>query len=62
MASRVHFGLAEADKVDRLTIRWPSGRTQLLTDLTVDRHIVVDEDKEGKLAVETVVPGTVFAP
>ena len=31
MPSRVHFGLGDATKIDRLTIRWPSGAEQTLT-------------------------------
>jgi len=62
MPSRVHFGLKDADRVERLTIRWPSGEVQVLTGLAADRHIVVEEGKEGAAAVETVVPGKVFLP
>ena len=47
MPSLVHFGLGEATRVDRLTIRWPSGSEQQLTDLAADCHIVVDEAGEG---------------
>jgi hypothetical protein len=62
MPCRVHFGLGEAARVERLTIRWPSGREQQLTDLAVDRHIVVDEAEEGAAAVTTVQPGQTIAP
>jgi hypothetical protein len=62
MPNRVHFGLADATKVERLEIRWPSGKTQVLTDLKADAHIVVDEGKEGAAAVEAVTPGRVFEP
>jgi hypothetical protein len=58
----VHFGLADDDTVDSLHIRWPSGKTQVLTKLKGDRHIVVDESKNGADAVETVVPGKVIPP
>jgi hypothetical protein len=58
----VHFGLGEATRVERLTIRWPSGQEQTLTDLAADRHIVVDEGGEGKSAVHTVIPGQTIAP
>jgi len=58
----VHFGLADAGTVDRLTIRWPSGKVQVLTGLGGDRHVVVDEGKDGAEAVETVVPGRTIAP
>ncbi len=58
----VHFGLADATKVDKLTILWPSGKKQVLTDLAADRHIIVDEDLEGAAAVELVVPGQTMRP
>jgi hypothetical protein len=54
----VHFGLADAEAVDSLTIRWPSGKVQVLKELKGDRHVVVDEGG----AVETVVPGRTIAP
>ena len=34
---RMHFGLGAATKVDKLTVKWPSGREQVLENLTVDR-------------------------
>jgi hypothetical protein len=58
----VHFGLGDAAGVDRLTIRWPSGRVQELTGLRGGRHIVVDEARDGDNAIETVVPGKTIQP
>jgi hypothetical protein len=60
--NRVHFGLADATRVERLTIRWPSGKVQVLRDVAADAHIVVDEAKEGSDAIETVVPGQTIQP
>ncbi|MCH7526254.1 MAG: CRTAC1 family protein [Planctomycetes bacterium] len=40
---RVHFGLGTAARIDRMTIRWPTGRTEQWTDLPVDRLITVRE-------------------
>ncbi len=57
-----HFGLGDAQRVKRLTVRWPSGLEQTLTDLKADQHIVVTEGQEGAAAVETVVPGKLIAP
>jgi hypothetical protein len=62
MPNLVHFGLGDSDKVEKLTIRWPSGKVQVLTDLKADAHLVVDEDKDGAAAIETVVPGRTIAP
>jgi hypothetical protein len=62
MPNIVHFGLGEATKVDRLVIQWPSGIKQVLTELPGDRHILVEEGKEGPTAVETVVPAQIMRP
>jgi len=60
--NQVHFGLADDSAVDTLTIRWPSGKVQVLTGLAADRHVVIDEGKDGPPAVETVVPGRTIEP
>ena len=60
--NQLHFGLGDDQKIDTLTVRWPSGKVQVLKDVPAARHIVVDEDKEGAEAVETVVPGRRIAP
>jgi hypothetical protein len=39
--SRLHFGLATAERVDRLTLLWPDGTRSVLNDLPVDRALVV---------------------
>ncbi len=40
---RAHFGLGQAEKVDVLEIRWPSGITQRLTDVLADQILTVKE-------------------
>jgi enediyne biosynthesis protein E4 len=40
---RIHFGLAKADKVDALEIRWPSGQVDTLKDIKVNQLIYVKE-------------------
>ena len=55
----VHLGLGDARQVDRLTIRWPSGKEQIVEKIPANRHIVVEEQREG---FETVVPGQTIAP
>lgn len=57
--SQVHFGLDESERVDRLTIRWPSGLEQELKDLAANRHIRVTE---GSDEIATVEPGQVDLP
>jgi hypothetical protein len=62
MPNIVHLGLGDHDKVERLIIRWPSGTEQVLTDVAGDRHIVVEEGKQGADAIETVEPGRTIRP
>src|SRR5438445_761420 len=52
---RIHFGLGDANTVDRLEIRWPSGRTQVLSDLAANHFYVVTESA-GVVAPEKARP------
>jgi enediyne biosynthesis protein E4 len=58
----VHFGLGDADAVERLEVRWPSGKVQVIDGLKGDRHILVNEGTNGADAGEPVVPGRTIAP
>jgi enediyne biosynthesis protein E4 len=40
---RIHYGLGPAAKVDRLVIRWPSGKTQTIENPAVDSILSVKE-------------------
>jgi enediyne biosynthesis protein E4 len=40
---RIHFGLASHQKVDKLEIFWPSGKTETITGVSADRSYVVRE-------------------
>ncbi len=40
---RVHFGLAEAARVDRISVRWPNGLEEEWRDLGVDRIVPLKE-------------------
>lgn len=57
--NRLHFGLGDAEGVESLTVRWPSGKVQVLKGVKGGRHVVIDE---GKDEAETVVPGRTIAP
>jgi hypothetical protein len=41
--SRLHFGLGPRTKADQIKIRWPSGKEQVLRDVTGDRVVTVKE-------------------
>jgi hypothetical protein len=41
--TRLHFGLAAQTRADRLEIRWPSGQTQILTNIGADQTLLVRE-------------------
>jgi hypothetical protein len=40
---RLHFGLGKAERVDRVEIRWPSGKTEVLTNLAARSFYTVRE-------------------
>jgi len=41
MDDRAHFGLGRSSRVDSLVVNWPDGRSQVLTNLDVDRLLTV---------------------
>jgi enediyne biosynthesis protein E4 len=40
---RLHFGLGKAARIDRLEIRWPSGRVDSFTDLAANQILKITE-------------------
>jgi hypothetical protein len=41
---RVVFGLGNNERIDHLSVRWPSGKTQIWKDLAVDRYWTLTAD------------------
>jgi hypothetical protein len=57
MDDREHFGLGRAKRVDSLEVIWPDRRSQVLTDLAVDRIVTVKQgDAAGKHVPTPVAP------
>lgn len=44
---RQHFGLANANKVDSIEVRWPSGYVQYLRKVNVNKFITITEDQSA---------------
>jgi hypothetical protein len=42
-AQEVHFGLGSAEKIDSLTITWPNGKTQTITDIKPNQTLTLVE-------------------
>lgn len=42
---RLHYGLGQAAKVDKVEIHWPDGKLETLTLPSVDRYFAIEEDK-----------------
>ena len=45
---RLHYGLGSINKIDRAEVRWPSGATEVFTDLPVDRLTRIQEGTSKK--------------
>ncbi|HIN84402.1 MAG TPA: hypothetical protein EYM90_05840, partial [Phycisphaerales bacterium] len=43
-AQEVHFGLGDAEIIDSLSITWPNGKTQEITDIKPNQTLTVVED------------------
>ena len=46
LSTLMHFGLADTQRIDKLTIKWPSGVVQTLEDIEVDQLLTVTEPAE----------------
>ncbi len=44
---RLHFGVGSESTIKRIEIRWPSGKTQVLENVAVDRVLKIDEPASG---------------
>jgi hypothetical protein len=42
---RLHFGLGACAKLERVTIKWPTGTVQVLKELPVNRYTTVEEPR-----------------
>ena len=57
----IHFGLGKTTQVDRLTIRWPDGKTQTLTNVTANQRLQLKwTDASGYVA--HLAPPTTSGP
>jgi hypothetical protein len=55
---RIHFGLGSHDRVDRVEILWPTGKSDTITNLAAD-HIYAVKEGEGVVPREQVRPASV---
>ena len=54
---RVHLGLGKTERLDSITVRWPSGGASELTHVEVDRILRIDETADG-----AVIPNDANSP
>ncbi len=51
-----HFGLGNTNKVDKLTVRWPDGKTQIFTDVTVNQRLTLKQSDAKGPWVASIAP------
>jgi hypothetical protein len=47
---RLHFGIGDATKVDRVEILWPSGRKEAFENLKADQLVTLEEGRGTSIA------------
>ena len=60
--TRLHFGLGKYSRVDRLEIRWPGGKTQVLNNLPADRFLTIVEGQGKPQIARPVIVSSEAAP
>ena len=58
---RPHFGLGAATKIDSVEIRWPTGKVEMLENITADAIYTIVEG-EGIRDTKPLPPPTIGAP
>src|SRR5947207_14815931 len=53
---RPHFGLGASTQIDSLVVIWPDRRTQVLTNVTVDRAITLSQQDASPRPLPSVPP------
>ncbi|WNC67374.1 FG-GAP-like repeat-containing protein [Thalassotalea nanhaiensis] len=41
--AELHFGLADHSKVERITIEWPNGHLQIITDVDANQSLIIEQ-------------------
>ncbi|MDX2135896.1 MAG: VCBS repeat-containing protein [Saprospiraceae bacterium] len=53
-----HFGLGKTTVVDRLTVRWPDGKTQVLNQVNADQRLVLKQTDGSGYLPSLSIPAT----
>jgi hypothetical protein len=52
----LYFGLGDAENVDRIEVRWPSGETQVWKNVAANRTVKLSEGRNPVEAAQRVKP------
>ena len=58
---RLIVGVGEADTLDRVTVTWPDGRMQRMTNVAADQHLTI-RHSEARAPAESDFPGPTTPP
>ena len=57
----LHFGFGEVPKIDRMTVTWPGGAKQIVTDVALNKRIEVTENASSDNSNQSVTTKSMFA-
>lgn len=55
---RLHFGLAGAEKMESVEVRWPTGKTETFSNVAADKIYTISEGQGIKETATLPAPGT----
>ncbi len=52
----LHFGMGKATSIDKITVRWPNGKTQILTNVPVNQRLTLQQAQANGPAIAHLSP------
>ncbi len=60
VSTQLHFGLADAEKIDSIRIEWPGGNVNLLTDVRANQFITIEWNDQKRRFYPAPLPEKLF--
>jgi hypothetical protein len=52
----LHFGIGKVNKIDKLTVRWPNGKTHTLSNITANQRLILQQNEANGVQTNSISP------